>query len=693
MNSYSIITLIILLIHLVLGVVVVAKRRWDGLSVAFVTVVMSILIVEFGYIMLLLTPDPKSVLRWVRISNAGNCFIPSSYALLTLFFWKQYRETLPKRLKYSVLISYLLGAGFSILIFSDLLFESISNNLSRYEWIYNRAGKILFAYLLCVTLLAIYNAERVYRQAAHNNQPHVRYPMLMLISSLSFHALLDSLSLMYRYTRLDALIIASLTLVAANVLLARCIIKIESRESSIYVSREVIFKSYTALIAGIFLLLLGLMGEIIQLIGRNLNFFLAFFVAFAIVFLFLVILISRSIRQRFQLFTERHFYKEAYDYRREWETFSRRIFAIVDTKILPLELLSAVSTPIQINKSCLIALVPPEIPIVVDSINMETEALSGCVDKTFIDWLWRYGKPVKINDANLPEERVKRLRNFDVNVCVPIIAEQQFLAILMLGPKETTPKYSNEDLDLLETMAHQMAIAMLNANRREELMMSRELEQFQRFSAFILHDVKNAVSMLSLVMANAEDNLDNPEFQTDMLRTVDGTVKRLQRLMSKLSALPAKTDFKTQTTDLEQVLDSVVEKSGVQNLQKVRLVKELMPVPSVFVDPEEIEKVIFNLLLNAIEALTESGEIKLRLYREEGDVCLQINDTGCGMSQEFIYSRLFKPFQTTKSKGLGIGLYQCKTIVEAHGGTIDVESEEGVGSCFTIKLPLRCEQS
>jgi signal transduction histidine kinase len=111
--------------------------------------------------------------------------------------------------------------------------------------------------------------------------------------------------------------------------------------------------------------------------------------------------------------------------------------------------------------------------------------------------------------------------------------------------------------------------------------------------------------------------------------------------------------------------------------------------PQVSVDEEQIHKVLVNLMLNARDASGADGKIRVRTWATDGWVCLSVSDNGCGMSPAFIAQKLFKPFQTTKAEGIGIGLFHSRMIVEAHHGRITVESREGAGTTFTIYLPAR----
>jgi signal transduction histidine kinase len=118
------------------------------------------------------------------------------------------------------------------------------------------------------------------------------------------------------------------------------------------------------------------------------------------------------------------------------------------------------------------------------------------------------------------------------------------------------------------------------------------------------------------------------------------------------------------------------------------LLRELPPVPVLWLDLEAMRSVVTNLVLNASEALNGGGEVRVAARQETHWVALTVADTGCGMSPEFVKTLLFRPFHSTKTNGLGIGMFQCKKIIEAHGGSIAVESQPGQGTRFTIRMPL-----
>ncbi|MEA3333950.1 MAG: ATP-binding protein, partial [Pseudomonadota bacterium] len=202
-----------------------------------------------------------------------------------------------------------------------------------------------------------------------------------------------------------------------------------------------------------------------------------------------------------------------------------------------------------------------------------------------------------------------------------------------------------------------------------------------KVSAFVIHDLKNQVSSLSLMVENAVDYIADPEFQEDMLETLTGTIDKMKNLIARLKNLREKPELNLVEVDLLEIVERVIRNLG----REVELVKD----GSVLVraDGEELATVLLNLLLNAFDAGLDNYLVVVTVgLGEGGEPCFKVSDQGCGMSVDFIENRLFRPFSTTKKKGLGIGLYQCKQIVEAHGGRIEVESELGVGTVFTVKM-------
>jgi putative PEP-CTERM system histidine kinase len=245
---------------------------------------------------------------------------------------------------------------------------------------------------------------------------------------------------------------------------------------------------------------------------------------------------------------------------------------------------------------------------------------------------------------------------------------------------------SGEDIDLLETLAAQLASSLLNLKLSDRLRHAKEVETFQTVSTFFVHDLKNLASRLSLTMQNLPGNFYNPEFRDDALRMISRSVYDIDAMCSRLSLLRGKLELKLDPCDLTQLVKETLE--GFKSNLKAELQHDLQPLPKIRADASQIHKVLTNLVLNANDAMNGKGIIQVATVQEGNAVGFSVRDNGCGMSEDFIATSLFKPFQTTKKKGLGIGLFHSKLIVEAHHGVLEVNSSVGAGTEFRVLLPV-----
>jgi putative PEP-CTERM system histidine kinase len=270
-------------------------------------------------------------------------------------------------------------------------------------------------------------------------------------------------------------------------------------------------------------------------------------------------------------------------------------------------------------------------------------------------------------------------------ICVPLIAGGELLGVMMLGDRVSGERFSLQDLDLLKSIGDQVAANLLNIKLSQRLSQAKQLEAFQTMSTFFVHDLKNTASTLSLMLQNLPIHFNDPQFREDALRGISKTVihindliKRLSLLRQELTIQPVEADLNAAVTEGLKCLDAA---------PAIELVKEFRTLPKVRFDPAQIQNVVVNLALNAKDAINARGQIRVETSQQNGWVVLSVTDSGCGMDPEFMQRSLFRPFQTTKKQGIGIGMFQCKMIVEAHHGKIEVQSELNKGTTFRILLP------
>jgi putative PEP-CTERM system histidine kinase len=269
---------------------------------------------------------------------------------------------------------------------------------------------------------------------------------------------------------------------------------------------------------------------------------------------------------------------------------------------------------------------------------------------------------------------------------IALAARQQLLGVVTLSGRLTQEPFSDEDFELMKTMADQAAASLLNLQLSRRLLRAKEMEAFQTVSTFFVHDLKNLAAKLSLMVQNLPVHYDNPAFRADMLQVISNSVGKMNAMCSRLTLLTTHIDLNLLETDLNKLVDNTL--TELDSIGSVAVTRELRPLPQVQVDAEQLRKVLQNLLLNAIDAVGPDGEIGVTTEHSGRWVVMTVRDNGCGMSSEFLTRSLFEPFQTTKSQGLGIGMFHSKMIVEAHRGRIEADSVEGQGSMFRVLLPL-----
>lgn len=267
---------------------------------------------------------------------------------------------------------------------------------------------------------------------------------------------------------------------------------------------------------------------------------------------------------------------------------------------------------------------------------------------------------------------------------VPLIMQDRLFGFVLLTEPRSAIKLNWEVIDLLKIAGNQAASYMAQFEASNALMVARQFESFNRMSTFVVHDLKNLVSQLSLLMANAERHKDNPAFQQDMLETVDFSVQKMKLLLQKLSRSVAPEH--PGALSIERVLrQAVALKAAFEPMPTLRVLDAGL---NVLADWERLERVVGHLIQNAIEATPKGGKVDIELSREGEAVLIQIVDNGEGMSEEFIRERLFKPFESTKSAGMGIGVFESQEYIRELGGVLDVSSTPGQGTTFKIMLPL-----
>jgi putative PEP-CTERM system histidine kinase len=267
---------------------------------------------------------------------------------------------------------------------------------------------------------------------------------------------------------------------------------------------------------------------------------------------------------------------------------------------------------------------------------------------------------------------------------VPLLHGETLLGAILLARPPVARALDWEDFDLLRVAGRQAASYLAEDRAHAALADAARFDEFNRRFAFMLHDIKNLVSQLSLVARNAERHADNPAFRADMVATLQDCSGRMNALLARLSHHHhAARAEPVQPVDAGALLLRVAARLRGQH----PIVCRTQAAGAVAACPAQLEQVVVHLVQNAIEASAPSDAITLSTAVAEGGVVIAVEDRGCGMSAAFVRDQLFRPFVSSKPGGFGIGAFEARQLVLGMGGTIAVLSREGDGTRFRIWMP------
>ena len=570
-------------------------------------------------------------------------------------------------------------------------------------------GKVYLMYLVVVMVAVLMNLESMLRTAPASSQRRLRALFAAFVIGILSELLMVSAGLLYGRIQVGWMVASAAPMFVAGGITAFALARQRLSDMAVPVARPVIYYSSVSLtLAGAFLLCMAVLSKVLPVLTPEWK------RAVSVVFYVMVgggglaLVFSPRANRTVKRFVDRNFYANRYDYRREWERVSRAITPTARPEDICRQIEALVRTVFDTEHVAIhlredpdgafhLLHPPPGSPL-------HAIALTVRPDNPIVQELDRLRAPLVFRDLAQDLELIPVVAEnrpfvqaMSAAVCVPLHAGDHLVGLLWLSEKRTDDDYSFEDAEFLGAMSRQLAAALWFARIAEQLGETRQLESLHRLSTFVLHDIKNQVSGLSLVVENARRHLADPEFQRDAMQVVERTVQNLRQLMEHVAGVARPTEIQPDEVEVRQLVVDAMAHSGLAegDNRGVRVSVSCRGGVRATLDPGLIVRVLTNLLTNAREAVQGPGEIEIRAVVDAGEkngagrVTLSVRDTGPGMSEEFVRQSLFRPFATTKAAGLGIGLMQSKAIVEAHGGTIRVESRPGKGTRFEVSLPAR----
>ncbi len=680
-----IITVLTLVLSLFIAGAAIFRRYRRFTNIIFAVSITASAFVIFGDAMSL--HKQGLVLEWKRIVFICESIMVVAWLIFSLSFARtEYWSAVSRFSKLIVALSPVFIISFMLLPMKDFFYAP---DLSREMVLYlGNTGYIFNILLLFYSVLAIINLEATLRSSSGDERWEIKYTLMGAGTILSFNIFYYSQALLYRSINMYLLPVRSGIVLIALIIIGFSIFRHRALDTELRISRNILYRSFSLVIVGLYLLVLGLTGQGMRYFSPGIGENITAFVGFAGALMLLIIIFSERIRKRTRVYINKNFFHQKYDYREQWLQFTQRTCLKDSARDLRNAIVSTFKYSLGVTGAAL---------WLNDSrsggyrcVTSTDHMPEGCTaDESLIEFLRDNDMIIDCNRRNCRDIVAANKEFIEATgaiLIVPLAHNNKLEGFITLKDGLAGNHYNYEDYDLLRVLSRHSTILIMNERLSGELTEARELEAMGRLSSFIVHDLKNAASMLSLVTQNAERHMNNPDFQKDAIRTVTATADKITGIIGKLRNLPQKASLDLEVADLAEHVRLAIANTGL-NGDAGLIVQDLSSVSTSF-DSGEIAKIINNLVINALEATQNKGPIKVIVGRDNDMAVVRVSDRGCGMSREFIEGSLFKPFQTTKKKGLGIGLYQCKCIAESHGGRLTAISEQGKGTEFALYLPL-----
>ncbi len=527
--------------------------------------------------------------------------------------------------------------------------------------------------------------ENLYRNSRPERRWHINLLCIALGALFAYDLALYADAVLFR--RLSPPLFAGQAIVVAGLapLIALATLRNRKHGITLQVSRSVVFHTTTLIGSGLFLLALAAAGEVFRRFGANWGTLAEISLLFGGLVIIAVLLSSGSARSRLTALVVDHFFTTRYDYRREWmrcitalatpdpavplhERVIRATAEVVDSPGGVLFLRAAEETGFHWG----------------GSLNLPPAGVMLGSDHPLLARLDAGEKVVVAAPGTAPW-----IEGFPpLWLAVPLVHAGRLIGLILLSPPRAPFRLDGEVFTLLRTIGQQVAVFLAEQRATQSLVETRHLREYGQRFAFVAHDIKNVSSQLSLLLANAEFHLDNPDFQRDMLATVRAAVAKITALLARLNA--SENDAPASAVaPLERI--AAIAATLRQSRGVPIAIAPAQPCGKIAMPLEAFDAVITHLLDNALDAEASAGRpghVEVRLREENGAVVIEISDRGAGMTADFIRDELFRPFRSSKHSGSGIGAFQARALLQKAGGSLHVTSALGEGTTMRLSLPL-----
>jgi len=546
---------------------------------------------------------------------------------------------------------------------------------------------------LALPVLGLVLVEQVYRSADEESRWHAAPLCIGLASLFVFDVYLHSHVLLFGRFDADSLAIRAGIQALGVPLFHIATKRHDDWKGPLRLSRDAAFHTATLIMAGIYLLAISGISYYLRNISDDWGGALALVLMVVAGIFLAALLLSATLRARLRVFVGKNFFRYRYDYRSEWLRLTSRLTVTGSPSGVGELVIQGLAELLHCRTGALwYRDAEGRRLIQVARWNVSSSGETVPLDSPFArfmaerEWVYdldafRTQRRGRDDGVEPPDWLLAEPRHW---IVVPLIVGDQLTGFVVIGRPHATPPVNWEVRDLLKTASRQAASFLALMHATDALLEARKFDAFNRMSAFVVHDLKNIVAQLSLMMQNARRLKDNAEFQADMLGTVENSLERMRRLMLQLRSGETPSGA-TAGVSLSAVAQRIRASAAARGRVVELIVREEVLVRG---HEDRVERVLGHLVENALDATSVAGTVTITLSRQVGQARIDISDTGQGMSDEFVSDRLFRPFSTTKAGGMGIGAYESRQYIQEIGGTLSVDSKVGRGTVITVLLPL-----
>jgi len=587
-------------------------------------------------------------------------------------------------------------------IIAGRMIEWVTGILDQPIIIIGGGWRYFFVNILVSNILALLLFDRTIQQAVNTEKEKLKFLFIAFLGFTAYFSYLSVNIFLTSYISQSMLNSGAAVIICGLLLLAYSFFRYPFWQVKVGVSRNLVF-GMLSVTAGLFYLVVS--GSILDLLrlAHPVGFpALLPVVAFVLVGFFLTLWLSAEFRIAIRSFVTKHLFRNKYDYRDLWMKFSDKSGAALNLPEALPRVGELIAEAMFVRQVAIWLSSPttgnfhmtychdPSLSTVADASTLKLDDSRLGLDKAQIFHISHPDSPGM--PPPCPVDKASQLSQLGIEHISRIEKGKEVLALLGIGRELRNEKFSAEDEQLLTSISNQLANFIATHKLSEELLLSREWDSFNRFASFILHDLKNLATLQGMTLENAKHLSHNPNFMADAFATFHQTTDKMINLIASLSVQRGQLSLKQQPVNILEVLSNTFDDLKITQRNGIQVSTSFPPQnkpPMISGDPELLQKAFTNLLLNAIQSLPQGkGAVEVTVSEENsGKITAAIRDTGCGIPPEKLQN-LFRPFQTTKEKGMGIGLCHTRSIIEVHGGQIRIESEVDAGTKVEVDLPV-----